>query len=65
MRLLGFGTYDSAKHPRIGIVLDGLARHGDEVLEANAPLGFTTSERVAMLEQPWRAGRLATRVVRR
>ncbi len=65
MRALGFGTYDTAKHPRIGIVLAGLRAHGDTVVEANAPLGFSTAERVAMLGRPWLAYRLALRLARR
>ena len=64
MRILGFGTYDIAKHPRVGIVLDGLRDHGDEVVEANAPVGFTTTERVAMLQKPWLALRLVPRLLR-
>ena len=63
MRILGFGTYDSTRHPRIGIVFDGLRAHGDEVVEANSPLGFTTAERVEMLQRPWLTYRLALRLV--
>jgi glycosyltransferase involved in cell wall biosynthesis len=62
VRVLGFGTYDTARHPRVGIILDGLARCGDEVVEANVPLGFTTAERVAMLQRPWSAVRLVVRL---
>ena len=58
MRILGFGTYDTRRHPRVGIVLDGFRAAGDEVVEANAPLGFSTAERVAMLRRPWSASRL-------
>jgi len=65
VRVLGFGTYDSAKHPRAGIILDGLRAHGDDVVEANAPLGFTTAERVDMLSRPWTAYRLVFRMLRR
>lgn len=65
MRVLGFGTYDTAAHPRIGVLLEGLEAHGATVREVNAPLGFTTSERVRMLREPWRlrilAGRLGAR----
>ena len=43
MRVLGFGTYDAERHPRIGVILDGLREHGDEVVEANVPLGFDTA----------------------
>jgi glycosyltransferase involved in cell wall biosynthesis len=49
VHIVGFGTYDREKHPRVGILLDGLRQLGDEVTELNAPLGFSTAERVAML----------------
>jgi glycosyltransferase involved in cell wall biosynthesis len=62
LRILGFGTYDAAKHPRAGTILEGLCIQGDEVVEANAPLGFTTAERVAMLAKPWSAYRLVARI---
>ena len=65
MRIVGFGTYDREKHPRVGILLDGLRQIGEEVTELNAPLGFTTAERVAMLGKPWLAYRLLLRLLRR
>ena len=65
MRIVGFGTYDRDKHPRAGILLDGLLQLGEEVTELNAPLGFSTAERVAMLDNPWRSYRLVRRLVRR
>ena len=65
MRVVGFGTYDLTRHPRVGIVLDGLRAHGDDVVELNAPLGFTTAQRVAMLHRPWLAYRLALRLIAR
>lgn len=65
MRIVGFGTYDREKHPRVGILLDGLRQLGDEVTELNAPLGFSTAERVAMLGRPWLAYRLLFRMLRR
>lgn len=65
MRIVGFGTYDREKQPRAGILLDGLQQLGDEVTEINAPLGFTTAERVAMLAKPWLAYRLVLRMLRR
>jgi len=65
VRIVGFGTYDREKHPRVGILLDGLRQLGDEVTELNAPLGFTTAERVAMLRKPWLAYRLVLRLLRR
>jgi glycosyltransferase involved in cell wall biosynthesis len=65
VHIVGFGTYDRGKHPRVGILLDGLQQLGDEVSELNAPLGFTTAERVAMLVKPWLAYRLVLRTLRR
>ena len=65
MRVLGFGTYDLAKHPRPGVILDGLRAYGDDVVEVNEPLGFSTAERVAMLGQPWLAYRLVLRLLTR
>ncbi|GAA1888741.1 glycosyltransferase [Lapillicoccus jejuensis] len=65
MLIAGFGTYDRDRHPRTGIVLDGFRDLGDEVVELDRPLGFSTAERVEMLGKPWLAHRLATRLVRR
>jgi len=63
VRILGFGTYDLTKHPRIGIVFDGLRASGDEVVLANVPLGFSTAERVEMLQRPWLVLRLVRRML--
>jgi glycosyltransferase involved in cell wall biosynthesis len=65
VKVVGFGTYDRAKHPRIGILLDGLSQHGVDVAELNAPLGFSTAERVAMLAAPWLGYRFVFRLARR
>lgn len=65
MTLVAFGTYDSAKHPRIGIVVDGLRERGADVRELNRPLGFSTAERVRMLQQPWRLPALGWRLLAR
>ena len=54
MRILFFGTYDVTAHPRVGVLAEGLRRHGHEVTECNAPLGLDTASRVAILSQPWR-----------
>jgi glycosyltransferase involved in cell wall biosynthesis len=63
VRIVGFGTYNREKHPRVGILLDGLRQLGEEVTELNAPLGLTTAERVAMLGKPWLAYRLLFRLL--
>lgn len=65
MRILGFGTYDSARHPRTGILLDGFRDLGDDVVELDRPLGLRTAERVAMLGQPWLVYRLVGRLLLR
>lgn len=65
MRIVGFGTYDREKHPRVGILLEGLSQLGNEVSELNAPLGFSTAERVTMLGKPWLIYRLIWRLLRR
>ncbi len=62
MRLLLFGTYDAAAHPRVAILRDGLAEHGVSVQECNVPLGLSTAARVSMLRRPWTLPRLAVRL---
>jgi glycosyltransferase involved in cell wall biosynthesis len=64
VRILAFGTYDIRTHPRIGVLIEGLRSHGDEVVEVDVPLGLDTASRVAMLRQPWRLPRLAYRLAR-
>ncbi|WP_418983177.1 glycosyltransferase family 4 protein [Actinotignum sanguinis] len=49
MRILGFGTYNTANHPRVGVLLRGLADHGHTVRELNYPLDTGTAGRVAAL----------------
>jgi glycosyltransferase involved in cell wall biosynthesis len=62
--VIAFGTYDAARHPRIAVLIAGLRAHGSKVTELNRPLGFSTAERVRMLQQPWRLPALATRLLR-
>jgi glycosyltransferase involved in cell wall biosynthesis len=63
MRLLALGTYETDRHPRFGVLLDGLRSAGFQVVEVNAPLGLTTEDRVRMLQRPWRVGVLALRLI--
>lgn len=63
MYVLAFGTYDTSVHPRVGTVLEGLRALGDDVLEANVPLGYSTAQRIAFVRRPWGAYRLALRVL--
>src|SRR4051795_1248026 len=68
MRVLFFGTYDAAAHPRVAVLRDGLRAAlgpGSPVTECNAPLGLSTAERVSMLRRPWLLPRLALRLVAR
>lgn len=53
-RVLAFGTYNVRKHPRVGILIDGLRKNGCEVVEINKPLMLSTAERVEILKKPWK-----------
>lgn len=61
--ILAFGTYDSARHPRVGILIDGLRQNGEHVVECNEPLGLSTADRVKMLQRPWFLPLLVIRLV--
>jgi glycosyltransferase involved in cell wall biosynthesis len=61
--IAAFGTYDARKHPRVAVLVAGLREHGYEVAELNRPLGFSTAERVRMLQQPWRLPLLLVRLL--
>lgn len=52
MRILGFGTYNTSVHPRVGILLDGLKDAGHTVTELNEALRVNTESRVAALSSP-------------
>lgn len=65
MRTIVFGTYDTAMHPRIATIAEGLAACGLDVAECNIPLGLDTAARVDMLARPWRAGALLFRLASR
>ena len=65
MRILAFGTYDVTTHPRVSVLLTGLARHGHRVVELNRPLGIGTAGRVAALKTPWGAAMFAGRLLSR
>jgi glycosyltransferase involved in cell wall biosynthesis len=65
MRTIIFGTYDTAMHPRIATIAEGLAARGFDVTECNIPLGLTTADRVDMLAKPWKVGGLAARLASR
>ncbi|AEG45116.1 glycosyltransferase [Isoptericola variabilis] len=61
--IAAFGTYDAHKHPRVAVLIAGLEEHGYEVAVVNRPLGFSTAERVRMLQQPWRLPLLVLRLL--
>jgi glycosyltransferase involved in cell wall biosynthesis len=65
MRTIIFGTYDSAMHPRIATIAEGLSARGVNVVECNIPLGLSTADRVDMLAKPWKAGALVARLAGR
>jgi len=65
MRTIIFGTYDTAMHPRIATIAEGLAARGFDVTECNVPLGLTTADRVDMLAKPWKVGGLVVRLASR
>ncbi len=46
-RVLLFGSYDAALHPRVAVLREGLAERGWQVSELNVPLGASTAEKVA------------------
>jgi glycosyltransferase involved in cell wall biosynthesis len=62
--VIALGTYDAARHPRIAVLIAGLRAHGVKVTELNRPLGFSTAERVRLLQQPWRLPVLVLRLLR-
>jgi glycosyltransferase involved in cell wall biosynthesis len=65
MRTIIFGTYDTAMHPRIATIAEGLSASGFDVTECNIPLGLSTADRVDMLAKPWKAGGLVVRLASR
>lgn len=54
-RVVFFGTYDDALHPRVRSLIDGMHALGHEVIEVVEPSGVSTAERVAIAKRPWKA----------
>lgn len=54
VRVVLFGTFDSAKNPRPAVLTAGLRQLGNGVAVCNAPVGFDSTMRVAMMRKPWR-----------
>ena len=46
VRWIAFGTFDVRRHPRVGVLIDGLRDLGDEVTVLNVPLPLDTAGRV-------------------
>lgn len=65
LRVLIFGTYEAARHPRIAVLIEGFRSAGLTVRECNAPLGLDTAERVRMLRHPNRLPLLFARMMSR
>lgn len=65
MRVLVFGTYDTAMHPRVATLAEGLRAAGLDVVECNAPLDVPTADRVAILAKPSRLPKLLLRIASR
>jgi glycosyltransferase involved in cell wall biosynthesis len=63
VRWLAFGTYDVQAHPRVAVLLEGIAGHGHRVDEVVQPLGLSTAQRVDLLRRPWRLPWAAARVL--
>lgn len=62
-RVVLFGTFDAARHPRIEVVAEGLAAAGHAVERCNVPWRASTAERVAALHRPLLAIRLVGRLL--
>jgi glycosyltransferase involved in cell wall biosynthesis len=63
VRWLAFGTYDVQAHPRVAVLLEGLADRGEVVDEVVEPLGLSTAARVDLLQRPWRLPMAVARVL--
>ncbi len=54
MNLTLFGSYNTATTPRVQVLIDGLRAHNITVNECNVPLKFSTTDRVNVLQRPWK-----------
>jgi len=64
LSVLALGTYRTDLHPRVAVLIDGLRRHGADVVEVNEPLPVDTAGKVRLLQRPWLAGAAAWQLVR-
>lgn len=56
---MGWGTYNIDRHPRVGIIFDGLEAQGFSVRHVTEPSKQSTADRVALVRKPWRIVGLA------
>lgn len=52
MRIVFFGSYDADRHPRVRVLVQGLAARGHEVRECNVPLRVGAAFRLRALRHP-------------
>lgn len=64
MNVLFFGSYDSDRHPRVRVLVEGFGAWGDEIHACNVPLAVDAESRLALLKRPWRAPIFAARLAR-
>ena len=64
MRVLLFGTFDEAAHPRTRVLREGLVERGVDVDVVNVPLPLSTADRVRLLERPAGLPRLVVALLR-
>ncbi len=62
-RVLLFGTFDAARHPRVEVLAEGLDAAGYRVDRCNLAWRASTAERVAALRNPLVAARLVLRLL--
>ena len=62
LRVVMFGTYDEANHPRVRVLREGLIALGHDVEVVSVPLRLDTAARVDLARRPWRAPLVALRV---
>jgi glycosyltransferase involved in cell wall biosynthesis len=64
MRIILFGSYDTAAHPRVAVLAEGLSQRGHELVQCHVPLRLNTAARVAMLRRAWGLPSLALELAR-
>ncbi len=62
--VLFFGTFDRRRHPRVRVLMEGLAGNGWQIDVLNVPWELDTADRVRSLARPWTAGPALGRLAR-